>query len=100
MYSIMIPLRRYLVFIDWQKGSENGSPASTVIKRCEMDGSDLRTIVNSSNAGSASDLVIDYQGVSLVLILLMATLLSSACLLMGAYIRWCLLLMGAYRDAR
>ena len=39
-----------------------GSPTSAVIKRAELDGLDLTTIVNSDEAGNPRDLVIDYQG--------------------------------------
>ena len=35
---------------------------STVIKRSELDGSDLKKIVDRRRAGQAIDLAIDYQG--------------------------------------
>ena len=51
----------YLFFADWQKGSGTSSPTSAVIKsavikRAELDGSDLTTIVNSDEAGNPRDL--------------------------------------------
>ena len=62
MYSILYtPFHTYLLFADWQKGSGTGSPTSAVIKRAELDGSDLTTIVNSDEADNPRDLVIDYQ---------------------------------------
>ena len=51
---------RYLLFVDWQ--IRGGSDYTAVIKRAEMDGSNLRTIVESEEAGLPGDIAIDYQG--------------------------------------
>ena len=53
-----------------------------------MDGSDLRTIVNSEDAGRASYLVVDYQGEILLQCLLLMTALLLYILLCGAYCYW------------
>jgi len=50
---------RYLFFVDWEM---TGQSHHTVIKRSELDGSNLRVIVNRHHAGLATDLAIDYQG--------------------------------------
>ena len=59
MCSILYtPFHMYLFFADWQNNSGTGSPTSAVIKRAELDGSDLTTIVSSDEAGNPRDLVI------------------------------------------
>lgn len=87
--NIYIPFHRYLFFIDWQKGSGSSSSTSAVIKRAELDGSDLKTIVHSDDAGTPRDLVVDYQGAYYRVI-------RWRLLLIGACIRGCLFLMGTY----
>lgn len=58
--SSFIPLHRYLFFVDWQTRGEG--VVTTVIKRSEMDGSNVKTIVETELAGYPRDIVIDYQG--------------------------------------
>jgi len=50
---------RFLFFVDWEM---TGQGHSTVIKRSELDGSNLRELVGQHHAGQAIDLAIDYQG--------------------------------------
>ena len=52
---------RYLFFVDWEMTNQGHR---TVIKRSELDGSDLKVIVDRHHAGQAIDLAVDYQGMS------------------------------------
>lgn len=58
--TTIILFHRYLFFVDWQRGV--GNDYTAVIKRSEMDGSNLVTIVTSKDAGLPQDIAIDYQG--------------------------------------